>query len=170
MLIIENGSIVDGANSLATVPEYRSYFELQGDDTQSETEAEIEARLIGAMRYLNRLELKIKGYRVQYEPMQPLMLPRKCLWFYQMHLVPSDTIPNEFKNAQMIAARILLTEDIEPDLENGGNLLEKHVRLEGVVEKKLKYSDTQIRQTTRTKIIGELRPFLKARKRIRIRT
>ena len=70
----------------------------------------------------------------------------------------------------MIAARILLTEDLEPDLERGGNLLEKRVRLEGVVEKELRYSDTQKKQTTRTKIIGELRPFLKTRRRARLLT
>lgn len=169
-LIIEDGSIVSEANSLSTVSEYRNYLESQGDDTQNETDTEIENRLIGAMRYLNRLEPKIKGERVQYKPMQSLLLPRNCLWFYEVYLIPSNIIPNEFKNAQIIAAKTLLTETLEPDLENGGHLLEQRVRLEGVVEKELRYSDTQKKQTRRVRIIGELKPFLKTRKKARLLT
>lgn len=158
-LIIENGSIVNGANSLVTVSEYREYLEIQGDDTQNETESEVEARLIKAMRYINRLESSIKGRRVQYDPPQPLVLPRYGLSFFEEYLFPSDKIPNEFKNAQIIAARTLLFEELEPDLDSGNLILAEKIRIEGAVEQEIKYDNTGKKQKIRSKLIRELKPY-----------
>lgn len=99
-LIIEDGSIVAGANSFTTDAEFQAYALARGEDLPA-TEAERDALQIRAVDYLFLKESKMQGCRVNKS--QPLMFPRigVCLFGFD---VDSNEIPDNLKNAQMEAA------------------------------------------------------------------
>jgi hypothetical protein len=99
-LIIEDGSIVAGANSFVTDAEFVAYAAARAVDIPA-TDAEREPLLILAVDYLFKKEEKMQGCRVSVEQM--LMFPRSgvCLFGFN---VDSDAIPDNLKNAQMEAA------------------------------------------------------------------
>lgn len=100
MLIIEDGSIVAGAESFVTAAEFTDYADKRGGEYPA-TEAEQEQLLRLAVDYLFREERKMQGYRVSED--QDLMYPRSGVCRYGF-TVASDEIPQELKNAQIEAA------------------------------------------------------------------
>ncbi len=120
-LIIEDGSIVDNANSFVTDAEYKSYASLRGL-TVAATQPEREANLIAAMDYLRSVEGKLKGCRVRST--QSLMYPRygACLYGYA---IPSNEIPTELKSAQMEAAAFATSNEILTNSTNDNIKREK---------------------------------------------
>lgn len=96
-LIIEDGSIVDNANSFATDEEFKKYANLRCMEVPC-TQPEREALLILAMDYLFSKESMMQGCRVSID--QELMYPRKGVCANNFH-VPSDSIPKDLKRAQM---------------------------------------------------------------------
>ena len=96
-LIIEDGSIVAGANSFTTDAEFVAYAAAR-NLTLPATEAERDALQILAVDYLFSKETEMKGYRVSQD--QTLMYPRKGVCAYNFN-VASDAIPTSLKNAQM---------------------------------------------------------------------
>jgi len=74
-LIIEDGSNVANANSVATVVELRAYAALRGD-TVPTADGDCEVILIQGMDYINSIEDKLQGYRYYYADGQSLCLPR----------------------------------------------------------------------------------------------
>lgn len=97
MLIIEDGSIVAGANSFTTDAEFLAYALARGF-TLPVDEAERDSLQILAMDYLFSVEVKLDGCRVNID--QELMYPRygACVNGFN---IPSDAIPSNLKNAQM---------------------------------------------------------------------
>lgn len=94
-LIVEDGSIVSGANSYVTVAEIEAYAGLRGIVYPDPTKIEMYA--IQAMDYLETLAYK----GVQVDPdTQPLQWPRKNV-VVNGRTLPNDKIPNGIKNAQM---------------------------------------------------------------------
>ena len=94
-LIIEDGSIVPGANSFVTVAECRDYCDTRGLALPT-ADSEVEALLVNAVDYLNALEPEFQGDRISYE--QELVFPRAPVIVYGSDL--SNEIPKQLKDAQ----------------------------------------------------------------------
>lgn len=107
-LIIEDGSIVNGAQSFVTAAELVTYADLRGL-TYPSTESEQEQILVKAVDYLFSVEDQMKGYRVNSE--QDLPYPRECVYLNGF-LVADDTIPDQLKYAQIEAALAAQTIDL----------------------------------------------------------
>jgi len=104
-LIIEDGSIVENANSYATVEQIITYAETRGVSLNSSSpldETAIAAMAINAMDYLESLGPQYVGEPV--EPgVQSLSWPRKNAYIYMSYPhapFPSDKIPRELIAAQ----------------------------------------------------------------------
>jgi hypothetical protein len=96
-LIIEDGSIVDLANSYASDEEFKVYANLRNFDIPA-TQPDREALLLLAMDYLGGKESSLKGCRVSID--QELSWPRKGVCAKNFN-VASDSIPKDIKKAQM---------------------------------------------------------------------
>lgn len=97
-LIVENGSLVSGANSYVTLAEARA-FALSRGVTLSATDATVEVLAVKAMDYLEALADSYKGLRVSYT--QALQWPRyDVVPFADGAAIPLDEIPAQLKNAQ----------------------------------------------------------------------
>ena len=107
-LIIENGSIITGANSFTTDAEFAAYA-LARNVTLPATEAERDVLQILAVDYLFSQESGMKGCRVSAT--QELMYPRSGVCAYGFN-VASDSIPSGLKNAQMELAMQVATSEL----------------------------------------------------------
>ena len=101
-LIIEDGSVVANANSWATDDEFKTYASIKGYSVPA-TQPEREALLINAYDFINfTYEQQLQGYRVTPQTQTGIM-PRVNMYAYGL-MVANDSIPQDFKNAQMLAA------------------------------------------------------------------
>jgi hypothetical protein len=107
-LIIEDGSIVSGANSYATRASLISYAAAAGTVLPN-TDA-TDALLVRAARYISSLETRLKGRRVERD--QPLSYPRKDLVLLDEPW-DDDEIPDVVIEAQMAVA-LDLNASIDP--------------------------------------------------------
>jgi hypothetical protein len=96
-LIIENGSIVDNANSFVTAAEMVAYAALRGVTITADTTTQ-EQQIILAMDYLVSREQSMKGTRVS--DLQELPYPRFNVRYNGYYITGSE-IPKELKNAQI---------------------------------------------------------------------
>ena len=96
-LIIEDGSIVEYANSFVTDAEFKNYADIRNIDIPA-TQPDREALLILAMDYIVSVESKLRGCRVDYE--QELPYPRIGATI-NCFSIPSNTIHKNVKSAQM---------------------------------------------------------------------
>lgn len=94
-LVIEDGTIVAGANSYIDVPAAKAFAEARGVDLGTD-DAVTEQRLLGAMDYLE--SLSYKGTRTDPDN-QALSWPRTGV-SYDGAAFGSDVIPGKLKNAQ----------------------------------------------------------------------
>jgi len=97
-LVIEDGSIVPGADSYVTVSQFRDYASARGV-TVPVADGDCEILLIKAMDWLNQIR-RWKGSRVSAE--QPLAWPRKGAHIDGFEIA-DDSIPSLLKYAQMAA-------------------------------------------------------------------
>lgn len=103
-LTIEDGSIVANADSFATVAQLQAYATARGLELPA-TDAEKEILLRNAADYLNGLESRFKGTRV--EASQALCWPRENVYLFNSTTVfADDEIP-----ALLIAAQCQLAYD-----------------------------------------------------------
>jgi hypothetical protein len=101
-LIIEDGSVVGNANSFVTDEEYKAYAKLKGYSIPA-TQPDREANLANAYDFLNfTYEQQLQGSRVTPQTQTGIM-PRNYIYAYGA-LVANDSIPQDFKSAQMLAA------------------------------------------------------------------
>lgn len=101
-LIIEDGSVVANANSWATDDEFKAYAKLKGYSVPA-TQPDREALLANSYDFINfTYEQQLQGYRVTPQ-VQTGVMPRNGIYAYGL-LVANDSIPQDFKNAQMLAA------------------------------------------------------------------
>jgi hypothetical protein len=96
-LIIEDGSIVDNANSFVTVTEIINYAEIRGIIISADT-VKLAQFAILAMDYLVSREQSMKGTRVS--DLQELPYPRFNVRYNGYYITGSE-IPKELKNAQI---------------------------------------------------------------------
>jgi hypothetical protein len=100
-LIIEDGTIVAGANSFVTDTEFKAHTDLMNITTPA-TQPEREALLANAFNYLNiTYDAQLQGYRA--DQTQTGCFPRTDVFAYG-YLVDSTTIPDGIKNAQITIA------------------------------------------------------------------
>ena len=101
-LIIEDGSVVANANSFVTDDEYKAYAKLKGYSIPA-TQPDREANLANAYDFLNfTYEQRLQGSRVTPQTQTGIM-PRNYMVAYDT-AVGNNEIPQDFKNAQMLAA------------------------------------------------------------------
>jgi hypothetical protein len=110
-LIIEDGSVVDGAQSYAAASDLVTYASLRDEDLTA-VEAEQEALLVKAMDALQGRCWK--GDRVSYD--QDLAWPRYGV-YRDNQLLPSDEIPDELTDGQMALAMAAIDSDLTPTFD-----------------------------------------------------
>ena len=132
-LIIEDGSVIAGAESFATVAELDTYATKRGV-TNDGTETAKEQALRKASDYLFMLEEGLQGWRV--DSTQELIYPRTDVVINGFSHDSGD-IPNTLKNAQIeMALYELNTGSLQPD---GAG---KDAKVEEVGSLKVEYFET----------------------------
>lgn len=101
MLIIEDGSVVAGANSFATVAQVRAFAALRGFTLPVDDSA-IEILLVRAADYLAYLESRFAGVRTD-PAAQSLCFPRVGVYLFGTDLA-SDVIPVALVQGQIALA------------------------------------------------------------------
>lgn len=124
-LVIEDGSVVTGANSYVTLAEALAYAEAR-DSSADVTEG----RLIDAMDYLESLRAEYQGYKVSGG--QPLQWPRVGV-VVDDYPIGDDTIPQCLKDAQCQLAMDAATVKLLPTGDRREVLSESYAM--GVVSK-----------------------------------
>jgi hypothetical protein len=120
MIIVEDGTIVAGANSYVTAQEVQDYADLRGIDYPCETE--LNQNIIKATDYLQS-----RCYRgEQVDPgVQPLLWPRQYVYIYNQEIT-SDSIPQQLKNAQIeLALAQGQTDVMNNGVDRGDNVKRK---------------------------------------------
>lgn len=97
ILVIEDGSIVAGANSLASDADLKGYAIARGVKIPP-TQPERESLLLKAMDYLFSVEGRLQGQRVTV--VQELPFPREYVCARGRY-IPSNEIPSDIKKAQI---------------------------------------------------------------------
>ena len=101
-LIIEDGTVVANANSWVTDAEYKAFAKLKGYSIPA-TQPDREANLANAYDFINfTYEDRLQGWRITPQT-QTGCMPRSYIYAYDV-LVASTSIPQDFKNAQMLAS------------------------------------------------------------------
>lgn len=107
-LVIEDGSIVAGANSYITVAQLKAYASDRGVELPADDSA-LEPMIVQAGDYLNSYEPKFKGKRV--DPTQSMAWPRNGAVIYGVEFV-DNAIPAQLIAAQCQAA-ILVSQGVD---------------------------------------------------------
>lgn len=99
-IIVEDGSIVENANSYISLADFKSYCELQGIDITSYTDDAMETAIIRSCSYLNALSYM----SLPVVPFGNMAFPRKALYGYD-----DCPIPPILKTAQnWLSAKVLI--------------------------------------------------------------
>lgn len=133
ILIVEDGTIVPGANTFVTLSEYRYYAEQRGLTVPPDDAAAARA-ILKAGDFLRSLEPRFIGYRVDNEQTMPF--PRVGVpvsgrpgWYYD-----KDEIPSEIKEAQI---------ELAVTLGNGTSLYPSASSLRSVKRRKIGPIETE---------------------------
>lgn len=121
-LTIEDGTIVEDADSYATVAELRAYATKRGATLPAEDgpgDAACEVLLIVAMDWLAAQSERWKGVKVAQD--QPLDWPRDGVVVGGYEL-PSDAIPEDLKRGQMQLAIDAQTLELQPTIDAAGQV------------------------------------------------
>lgn len=109
-LIIEDATIVSGADSFATLAELRAYASARGVTLPAD-DVKLEALARKSTDYMKSLEPRFSGDRVSATQAMPF--PRKNLDIYGFKVDPA-TIPPQVKEAQCAICMIYSTTDLMP--------------------------------------------------------
>ena len=153
-LIVENGSIVPGADSWISLADARALAakygkELPADDTAAE------AALRSGAVYVGLQEPAMCGQRVSAE--QSLAYPRKYVFMYGF-AVSSDSIPSQIITAQVLAA-VEYGAGTDVRASSDGRVVESE-RVEGAVAVSYFNNGATGASTTITAAMDALRPLL----------
>ena len=138
-LIVENGSIIVGANTYVTIAEYIAYAEGFGV-TVEDTNA-FKVQLIKAAQYIASKESQLMGDMV--ERYQPLSYPRNNLTDLDNFSWQNNEIPTLVKNCQMsLALDIQAGEDLY-NLSQSSSVGIKSEEVKGAVKVEYAVADSQ---------------------------
>lgn len=112
-LVVEDGTIVEGAQSYATVADLVAYASARGAEIP-ESEPEREQLLIKAMDYLEGLRARYQGEKTSAD--QPLQWPRSGVTI-DGFMIGSHDLPRELVYAQLALAIEANGADIMPNAE-----------------------------------------------------
>ena len=129
-LIIEDGTIVENANSFATVAECRAFADARGLDLPNE-DADVEKLLVNACDFLFSLEKDFQGTREHVD--QELPFPRDTIRLFSVDI--SGMIPGILKKAQCRLAFDASQNDLQAT--GSGRVVKK----EGVGPLQVEYAD-----------------------------
>ncbi|PSL23472.1 DnaT-like ssDNA-binding protein [Dyadobacter jiangsuensis] len=146
-LTVEDGSIVEGANSLVDLDFANSYHSDRNNTGWTGTDAVKQAALIRATDYLQE-KYSWKGCLVEAD--QPLNWPRSGI-----QNVANNIIPNAVKQAVCVLALEALTATLNPSISPNGQTKFKKV---DVIE--VEYFASPFTSTKRPAVDGLLRPYL----------
>jgi len=149
-IVVEDGSIVSGANSYVTYAEFVAFALLRGV-TVTATQPDGEVFLFNAMDDLQGRNWM--GWRVSED--QELDFPRSNIW-RDGYTLPSDEIPTELKNGQMLLAMAAINVTLQPVTEAQGKGAIIEERVEGAVT--IKYGDSG--RTLSTASVPEAEAYL----------
>lgn len=121
-LVIEDGTIVAGANSYVTVEDARAYALLR-DETLPATDSEVEVLIIEAMDYVEAKGSKFKGTKSTRD--QSLQWPRYGA-SVDGYTAPSNSIPVQLTNAVCQLAIDGQVDTLQPT-GSGQEILEEEV-------------------------------------------
>ena len=137
-LVVENGSIIAGANTYVTIGEYIAYAASLGITVEDNDASKVQ--LIAAAIYIDSKESQLYGDMV--EKTQPLSYPRNNLTDLQNFTWGNDEIPTLVKKCQMsLALDINAGEDLY-NLSQSGSVGVKRERVEGAVEVEYAIADS----------------------------
>ena len=129
-LIIEDGSLVTGANSYITVDGWKAWMD-DRNITHTNSDSKIEGAILRAMDYFESLHFK----GLKHTETQALQWPRDRV-FIDSYDVDSDEIPKEVKNAMYELTKIELDGDLPL------NAQERQTESEQIGDIKVVYSNT----------------------------
>lgn len=154
-LVIEDGSIVAGAESFATAAELVTYAANFGRTIPSDT-AEQEVLLRRAAKQMKAMSWK--GGRVS--ELQTLSWPRYDV-YRENWLVPSNSIPDDIKQGQMALATEIHADDIDPPERKKGAVVRN--RVEGAVDVQYAQAPNYITRPAATRqSYADFGPFLQS--------
>lgn len=146
-IIVEDGTIVAGANSYVTEAELTTYATDRGKTLSGSTDV----LLIQAMDFIESQNF----IGVKSEEDQPLQWPRDWVQI-DGYFLDDGTIPQELKNAQMAAA--IAIDDGNGPLDD----IPRSVKREKIDVIEVEYMDNAASQVINRKIQAALRKLLKA--------
>lgn len=120
-IVVEDGTIVDGANSYVSESDFGTYCDDRG---LTPADGDAEAALIRASQWVdNTYRNRFPGYRVNGRE-QTMEWPRSVAYDASCFLIADDVVPDEVIKAVCEAALRELTEagSLAPDLERGGSI------------------------------------------------
>lgn len=135
-LIVEDGSVVPGANGYISVAELDAYWSCR-NVTLSQTDPEKEAAIIIATQYVD-LNNKWEGSITMSD--QSLDWPRTGVMDDEGRIIPSFTIPDQLKNAVAEYTKRQLNADLQPDVTDEGALKKVKKKVD-VIETETEYQD-----------------------------
>lgn len=149
-LVVEDGTIVSGANSYVTTAEYEAWLAARNITSAGTGDSDaLEAYILRAMDYFEALDFK--GLKQTED--QPLQFPRYQLWIdgYEQ----SNKIPNEVKTSIF---ELAYAEERTYGLLDPIERTTKRERIEGALE--VEYMDNASSKTTVPSIARALRKLV----------
>lgn len=160
-LVIEDGSIVENANSYVSIDDCDEYHATLGNASWTGADAVKEQAIIRAMKWLERRQWK--GRKYDYE--QPLQWPRVDVYAggYEVYY---DIVPQDVIDALCEAALVELLEPsaLRPSLDRGGMVTS--FTLVGVMSET--YSGNAPGSKTYETIMGPLRDYVRSGGNIKV--
>ena len=140
-LIVEDGTGKTDSESYASVADADAYFTGRtGSSTwnaSTVTTANKEQALRDATDYIEETyNARFRGRKTDED--QALSFPRAYLETYDGYAIDSDEIPTKLKRATMELALRALSEDLQPDIDNPGEIAEEESKV-GSLSKRVKY-------------------------------
>lgn len=125
-LIVEDGSVVDDANTYASLEYVQKYAAYRGEELDEDEEV-TKASIINAMDFIEGLSQSFQGSRVTAN--QNLQFPRSGVWI-DRNLIPYNVIPRQLKDA--VAQLVIDIKLTGPLQATTGAFAVKRRKLEGL--------------------------------------
>jgi hypothetical protein len=159
--VIEDGSIVAGANAYCSVAEALQYHENHGNPAEwtGATQSDQEEAIRQATQYLD-MTYKWQGLRTSSE--QVLDWPRSGVVVYEQFGLDSDAIPQELKDACAYLALKAISATLIPDVATDATIKKQSVKV-GPLAKSVEYTGAGDEPgTSYTVADGLVKPLLSA--------
>lgn len=135
--VVEDGSIVSGANAYVTLADANQYHENFGNPSawSGATDANKQAAIRQATQFIDQeYGPQFKGTRANSE--QELMFPRSGVTARDGFWYPHDEIPQRLKDATAILALKAISETLMADQTNPGTIKKETVKVGPITESK----------------------------------